>query len=93
MELSPDFRVNVYTGDPGRGHSPEQLAEMCVNSIVHVSASTHPAIRDQAEAFKDKMRGVIEEYLRKAVKSDRVTVYNAVKDAGFPELAEHVRKL
>ena len=93
MELSPDFKVNVYTADPGRGHSPEQLAEMCVNSIIHVSASTHPAIRDQAEAFREKMRGVVEEYLRKAVKSDRVTVYNAICDAGMPDLAKFVKEI
>ena len=93
MELANDFRVNVYTGEPGRGHSPEQMAEMCVNSIMHVSATAHPAIREQAEQFKAKMQDVILQYMKKSVKSDRITVYNALKEAGHPELAEAIRTL
>jgi len=32
-------------------------------------------------------------YMRQAIHSDRTTVYNALKDAGHPELAELIRRL
>ena len=31
--------------------------------------------------------------MREAIKSDRTTVYNAINDAGHPELAELIRRL
>jgi hypothetical protein len=36
---------------------------------------------------------VVEFYLREAIKSDRTTVYNAITEAGHPELAELIRRL
>mgnify|MGYP003650960886 CR=1 FL=1 len=30
---------------------------------------------------------------RCTIQSDRTTVYNAIKDAGHPELAEYIRKM
>jgi len=93
MELAKDFSVNVYTAEPNRGHSPEQMAEMCANSIMHVSKTAHPVIHEQATQFKSRMQSVILEYMKKSVNSDRTTVYNALKDAGHPDLAEAIRKL
>jgi len=58
-----------------------------------VGDSAPPAIRDQALAYKRNITKVIEFYLREAVKSDRTTVYNAINDAGHPELAELIRRL
>ena len=93
MELAKDFSVNVYTAEPNRGHSPEQMAEMCVNSIMSVSSTAPPVIRDQAVEFKATMQEVILQYMKKSVNSDRTTVYNALKSAGHPDLAEVIRKL
>jgi len=31
--------------------------------------------------------------MREAIRSDRTTVYNALKDAGHPKLAELIRRL
>jgi hypothetical protein len=39
------------------------------------------------------MQGVIAHYMKEAIRSDRTTVYNAIKDAGHPELAELIRRL
>ena len=85
MELAKDFSVNVYTAEPNRGH--------CVNSIMSVSSTAPPVIRDQAVEFKATMQEVILQYMKKSVNSDRTTVYNALKSAGHPDLAEVIRKL
>ena len=92
IDLSEDFKVEVHTTS-GRGFTPEEVAQRCADKIVQVADTAPPAIRDQALAYKRNITKVIEFYLREAVKSDRTTVYNAINDAGHPELAELIRRL
>ena len=84
--------VDIKTTD-GRGFTPEELAEQCVQRIVSVSDNAHPGIRDQARAFQKHIEMLVANYMRQAIRSDRTTVYNALKDAGHPELAELIRRL
>ena len=84
--------VQVKTTD-NRGFTPDELAERCVEKIVSVSDSAHPGIRDQARAFQKHIEKVVAFYMRQAIRSDRTTVYNALQDAGHPELAELIRRL
>lgn len=76
-----------------RGFTPEEVAERCVEKIISVSDTAHPGIRDQANAFKKHIHSLVAFYMREAIRSDRTTVYNALKDAGHPELAEAIRRL
>ena len=76
-----------------RGFTPEELAAQCAQKVVSVADTAPPAIRDQAVAFQKHIEKVVEHYLKQAVRSDRTTVYNALKDAGHPELAELIRRL
>tara|TARA_R100000935_G_C2796756_1_gene148512 strand:+ start:772 stop:1071 length:300 start_codon:yes stop_codon:yes gene_type:complete len=84
--------VSVLTTD-GRGFTPDELAEECVNKIISVSDTALPGIRDQARAFSGLVEKLVAQYMREAIKSDRTTVFNAIKDAGHPELAELIRRL
>ena len=84
--------VEIRTTE-GRGFTPDELAEQCVQKIISVSNDTHPAVRDQARAFSKHIEKLVEYYMRQAIRSDRTTVYNALKDAGHPELAELIRRL
>jgi len=92
IDLPEDFRVDVKTTH-NRGFTPEEVAQRCADKIVFVGDSAPPAIRDQALAYKRNITKIIEFYLREAVKSDRTTVYNAIKDAGHPDLAELIRRM
>jgi len=76
-----------------RGFTPEELASQCAQKVVSVSETAPPAIRDQAIAYQKHIEKVVEHYLKQAVRSDRTTVYNALTDAGHPDLAELIRKL
>ena len=76
-----------------RGHTPEELAERCAERLISVSNSAHPALRDQALAFKADITVLLTKYLKEAVTNDRVTVYNALVDAGHPQLADAIHKL
>ena len=69
-----------------RGFTPEEIAERALDKIIYVGSGAHPAIRDQAEAFKDSIRGVLVHYMHEAVRSHNVTLVNKFKQAGYPEL-------
>jgi len=84
--------VDVVTTE-NRGFTPDEVSERCVEKLISVSDTAHPAIRDQAKAYKKQMEKVVAFYMREAIRSDRTTVYNAIKDAGHPELAEAIRRL
>ncbi len=70
----------------GRGFTPEETAERALDKIIYVGSQAHPAIRDQAEAFKDSIRQVLVHYMHEAVRSHNVTLVNKFKQAGHPEL-------
>lgn len=92
MDLPKTPIVSVETTD-GRGFTPEEVAARCANRIVYVADSAPREIADQARAFKGHVEKVVAHYMREAIASDRTTVYNALKDAGHPELAELIRRL
>ena len=70
----------------GRGHTPEEIAEMALDKIIFVGSNAHPAIRDQAEAFKESIRQVLVGALHEAVQSHCVTLVNKFHRLGYPEL-------
>ena len=92
LSMSNDFSVTVETTN-NRGFTPEETAERCVNKLIGISNNAHPSIRDQAHAYRKEMEKIIAIYMRQAIKSDRTTVYNAIKDSGNPKLAEYIRRM
>ena len=84
MDLS-GLQFDVHTTQ-GRGHTPEELANFAVDKIMYVSKDANPLISDQAQAFKEHIRVVLVKYLKQAVKSDRTTLANRLREAGHSEL-------
>jgi len=76
-----------------RGHTPEELAINAVQRIISISDTADPVIKQQAEAFRERMFYVIVHTLNQAVKSDRTTLYNEFKKQGHEDVAEILRKL
>jgi len=89
---SNDFRVEVLTTQ-NRGCTPDEIAKRCGDKLIFVAANAPPEIADQARAFKANIEKLIAHYMREAIASDRTTVYNAIRDAGHPQLAELIRRL
>lgn len=77
--------VTVHTTQ-NRGFTPEELAELALDKIIHVGGESHPAIRDQAVAFKDHIRSVLVAYMKQVVVCHNTTIANRLKQAGHPEL-------
>jgi len=69
-----------------RGWTVDELAERAVNKIVYVGDQSHPAVREQARAFKQGVRDVVRFYLQEAVQQDRLTIANRLRDAGHQDL-------
>lgn len=90
--MPADFKVGVRTTS-GRGFTPEELAQQCVDRLIFVSEDAPAPIRDQAVAYKARLEEVVRLYLKQAVLSDRTTVYNALTEAGHSELADLIRRL
>ena len=88
----PALKVDVHTTS-GRGFTPEEVAQRCADKILAISDDANPAIKAQAHAFRGQLLTTLEFYMHQAIKSDRTTVYNALTDAGQPELAKLIRRL
>ena len=77
--------IQVATVDY-RGFTPEELADRAVDKIIQIGDQSHPVIRDQAVAFREHSRGILVFYMNEAVKFDRVTIAQKLKDSGHAEL-------
>jgi hypothetical protein len=84
-------KVDVATTSNG-GHPPEFWAKLATDRVVQVADTAHPAIREQALAFRNHVEKVIFFYMERAIKSDRTNVCNSITEAGHPALAELLRR-
>jgi hypothetical protein len=84
--------VKVRTAN-NRGYSVEAIAEMCADKVITVSDTAPDVIRAQAEAFKTEILHTVLQYIKMAVKEDRATMCVKIQEAGFPDLAEQLRRL
>ena len=89
MQVSP-VEVMVTSG---RGHSPEELVELCMRRLMSVSDTAPEPIKAQAIAFRDGIRPLILHYMKQAIRSDRTTLYNQLRAAGQHEAAALILKL
>jgi hypothetical protein len=80
-------------GTSGRGLSVDEVADLALNKMLGVADSAPPVIRDQAQAFKERLRSVLVHYMRQAVRSDRTTLFNQLNEAGHPDVASLILKL
>ena len=76
-----------------RGLSPEELAERAVEQIVSVSSSVAPIVRQQAEAFRNRIYHVVLGIIKQAIKSDRTTLINEFIQQGQADTADILRRL
>ena len=90
LPLTP---IVTVTTTSNRGETPEEVALRCVNKLISVSDSAPQEIRNQALAYREELLKVVAAYMYQAVTNDRITVYNALVEAGHPQLAAAIQKL
>jgi hypothetical protein len=86
------FAVNVVTSSNG-GHSPEQIAELCVDRLIRISDTAPPELALQAKAFREQMLAVVLHYVKVAAKEDRQSVVAKLEQAGMADVAQQIRRL
>jgi hypothetical protein len=69
-----------------RGWSVDELAQRAADKIIFVGDQSHPAVREQARAFKEGVKAVVAFYLQEAVQQDRLTLATRLREAGYPDL-------
>ena len=72
-------------------HSPEQVAELCVNRLIQISDSAPLELAQQARAFREQMLAVVLQYVRMAAAEDRVTVCMKLEQAGLSDLSKQIK--
>jgi len=92
MDLPNEPMVGIHTTS-GRGFTPEEVASRCADKLMYISNSAPPEIRDQAIAYKAHIEKVVAHYMKEAIASHGTTIYNALNNAGRPDLAELIRRL
>ena len=84
--------VSIVTSENG-GLSNDQIADMLANKLIYVSEDAPEPIRLQAEAFKDRVRNLAQNYIELARKEERASICAKVRDAGQLELAKAIGRL
>jgi hypothetical protein len=78
------YRVDTTTNG---GHSVEFWVENIMEQLVSVSDTAPPVIRDQALAYKEAVRQVVESGIRQAIRSNHTTLIYHLRKAGMDDAA------
>lgn len=92
VNVSQLGNVVVKTSDKG-GLSNEQIADLAVEKIASVSEDAPPHLKQQANLFKEQLKGIIHHYILLARKEERATIMQALRSSGHKEMAEYIRRL
>jgi molybdopterin synthase catalytic subunit len=84
--------VSVFTTNY-RGLTPEELASQALERIIHVGENMHPAIIEQAKAFKESIRVVLIHYMQQAQQAERSTIVGTLTKHGQLDLANIIRNI
>jgi hypothetical protein len=76
-----------------RGHSPEEITDLAIDHIVHIGENAHPLIAQQAQAFKENLRHVLNRYFALAQRCERTTICAELSMRGHEDMAEIIRRL
>jgi hypothetical protein len=83
--------VKTYTTS-GRGLNVDELSEMALRKLLHVADTASPALKEQAEIFRSRIKQLLMSYMHQAIKSDRTTLYNLLRP-GHPDVAEIILRV
>ena len=92
LKASPVPPVYVETSDNG-GLSADQITELCCRKIVYVSDEAPPAIKQQAEEYKERIASIVHLYVERAMRSERDRCIQIAVNGGYKELADLLRRV
>ncbi len=84
--------IKVHTAN-NRGWTPAEMADRALDKIISIGDESPAFVRDQALAYKERIRAVVEFYLREAQKSERANICAKLSANGHDDLANIVRSV
>tara|TARA_R110000787_G_scaffold253696_1_gene359055 strand:+ start:511 stop:792 length:282 start_codon:yes stop_codon:yes gene_type:complete len=72
--------VNVITTSH-RGHSTDEITDMCLEKVIYVGEDLPEPLRQQALAYKESLRTIIHFYINQAKLSERTTMAAEIQSA------------
>jgi len=78
------------TINKGRGATPEEIAHRASKKVINIADSMEvpDSVKDEARAFQKKIENLMLTVARETEHNTKATIYNMIKDAGHPELAQ-----
>lgn len=73
-----------------QGLDASHWATRCANRIISVADLAPQPIRDQAHAFRERVRGAVQHYIEQAIRSDRATLAAELRQQGHADIADHI---
>lgn len=92
-DVGPKLGTVMVSTTHNKGHDPEFWAEQATRQICGISENADPHVRQQALAFRDRIYGVILDKIKSAIRSDRVTLSNQLRQRGIKDLAQIIKEL
>mgnify|MGYP003137584313 FL=1 len=92
-------KVEMTAGDvkvittKDRGKTPEEVVEMAMERIIHVSGEAPDIIKQQINAYQQQLFHVLVYYMKEMVQSDRTNVINLLEKEGHSSLADLIRRM
>lgn len=83
-----DIEAHVFEGQ----RPPESYAKRVAEKIISAAEGTHPVIKDQANDYRQRIQGVVAEYIRLAVLEERDYCAQVAKEGGSTPIAEAIRR-
>jgi hypothetical protein len=85
-------QVSIVVSNYG-GHTPEQLADMAIKSILSVRGDPPAAVKAQLVAFHDRLKGVLIELVQTAQHHERLNIVGKLLKENRPDLARIIKEL
>lgn len=76
-----------------RGATPEELAARAVDRIIYVGKDSHPAIIQQAVAYKESIEKILVLYFQEAQAAERTTICGKLALQGRDDLVELIKNI
>jgi hypothetical protein len=84
--------VSVVTSK-NRGLNAEEWADIAVNRIVQISADTPLPLREQAIAYKGRIKSLLIGYFQQVAKSERSTIKRVLEQQGHLDIAKNIEDI
>ena len=90
-----NLKVESSIGDPvvatskNRGLNAEEWAELATNRIVQISSDTPMPLREQAIAYKGRIKSLLTDYFQQVAKSERSTIKYILEQQGHKDIAKN----